>query len=67
MDISINCKTVYVSANNHRIVTVELSEVEVRDMLSEIDITDAISFYDKDELLKEIGEDAARKYFNIEE
>lgn len=63
---------VKVKANNVEIIAADRREVVVgftandADLLSHFSVADIVAHFDVDDLLSEIGEDAARKYFDIE-
>ncbi len=66
MDITFNSNgDVTMSPGYNRVVTVTASNVEVEDILSNIPVSDAAEYYNHDDLLDEIGEEAARRHFNI--
>lgn len=65
MNLSFSCKNVTISPNTGREMSIDIEVQYASDILREIDISDIVDHYDKDDLLEKIGVDAAKKYFDL--
>jgi hypothetical protein len=63
----LNCTNAAVSPNGSSSVTVTLEDVDKSDLYDLFEIDDFIRYYGVDKVLNEIGEEEARKHFNIPE
>lgn len=64
---AVSVESVYVEPMGIRQVEATLNGINVDDILEQIDIKDAISYYGSSDLLNEIGRDDAVDHFGIEE
>jgi hypothetical protein len=50
---------------SHKMVDVELNDIEPKDLLDHVSVTDVIRHFDERTLLNEIGIDAVKDYFDL--
>lgn len=65
MDISLNCKSINISPNNGRTITVEVIDTDINEVLNEVSIEDMIEHCSKESLLEKIGKDEAMAFWKL--
>lgn len=65
IQVKVHASKVEVSAENSKGVVIEFL-ADDNELLSHFSVADIVAHFDVDDLLSEIGEDAAREYFDIE-
>lgn len=65
IDVKIQASKVEISGDSRKEVVLEFAANDAA-LLSHFNVADIVANFDVDDLLNEIGEDAARKYFDIE-
>lgn len=66
MDIELNANSVSIQIGLYGKITVELINVDKSDILDLFDEEEAVSHFDKDEILSQIGEEYCRNYFGLQ-
>ena len=66
MDIELNANSVSIQTGSYGKITVELINVDKSDILDLFDEEEAVSHFDKDEILSQIGEKYCINYFGLQ-
>lgn len=67
MDITINCREVKVSANNYKVVSVDLEDVDIDEVIEQFDLDAVINSIGIDRILDHLGVDAAVDHFGLDQ
>lgn len=67
MDISFNCASATISANNGRTVSVNIEEVEHADILENFNLNDIFQHFTAADILNYFSKDEVIEHFNITE
>jgi hypothetical protein len=65
MDINFKCKEAQVSADNYKMVYVNIEGVDIDDVLENFPIQYIIDAIGEEKLLDAIGEDRVKEYFDL--
>jgi hypothetical protein len=65
LNLSINAKSVTISGNNGRLVTIDAEGVEISDLLDHLEIADIVKHFSDDKIMDEIGVDRVQEYFDL--
>lgn len=66
MNLDFDCEKVEIKHSTAYKINVEIVGADDGDILNHFTTKDIISHFDEDELLQEIGEEKAKKFFDIE-
>lgn len=67
MDLNLKCKKIEIDGHDWRKINIEIIDTDLDDVMENIDVNDAINFYNKDVILDTIGIEYVKQYFELEE
>lgn len=67
MDIRITCKEARQTANNYKLITLDIEQVEASEILDHFSLHQVLEYFGAEQFLDEIGIEEAKSYFDLKE
>ena len=65
MNLTIECESANINPNGYKGVSVEIHKADFNQLMESFTVKDVVAYFDTGDLLDTIGEDEAKKHFDL--